>query len=197
MDNCYSFLIALFSLIGNQVSNMNKDSEVLESGELSDESYFCKEITWKISGALKLRDLMKESATFPFAGATWKFRLYLNGLTSDPSEEFIGLNIIRMNSQFPEQGVLFEFRVVAENGEEFENYSTFRNFPLSTLSARRFLWPMKNSAFVDNKDIFPEDGDLTIHCIMMSKKVAVIDRYFQKEVNETFPGKYNSYILHK
>ena len=176
---------------------MKKDSKCLESGELSDESYFCKGITWKIPGALKLRDLVKESPTFPFAGATWKFRMYPNNHTSVPSGEFIGLNIIRKNSKFPEQGVLFVFHAIDKNEQKSERYSTFKNFPLSTFSARDCLWSLKKSTFVDNKDIFLENGDLTIRCIMISKKVAVIDRYSQKEANETFPGKYNLYILHK
>ena len=176
---------------------MKKNSEDLESGELCEESYFCERITWKIPGALKLRDLVKESRTFPFGGATWKFRIYPNNHTSVLSGKRIGLNIIRLNSQFPEQGVFFVFNVIDKNGQEHERCSIFKNFPLSTFSARDCLWSLKKSTFVDNKDIFLENGDLTIRCIMISKKVAVIDRYSQKEANETFPGKYNLYILHK
>lgn len=176
----------------NQVLQMNKDSEKLEEGELSDESFEFKEITWKISNALSLPDSVDykvQSQTFSFAGATWKLLMFPNGQTKYNSKGYIDLMFVRLNSRFPEHSLFYKLCFKTVDGKEFDSISD--NGKITTDFCRcGVINYLKKSKVLDEKERIIQNGVLTIMCQMRSKKTAVIDRCSQIESSTSLFGEY-------
>lgn len=171
---------------------MNKDADELEEGELLDESFEFKEITWKVSNALSLPDSVDykvQSKNFSFAGATWRLLMYPYGQTKYKTAGYIDLNIERLYSRFPEQTVFYKYSFKTVDGKESDSFSgTIKcNRTVSSISVVGFLIKSK---FIDKKDIIVKDGVLTILCEMRVKKIALINKCSQIESVTSFFGEY-------
>lgn len=171
---------------------MNKDSEELEEGELFDETFEFKQITWKISNVLSLPDTVDykvQSQSFSFACSSWKLLMFPYGQTEYKTEGYVDLMIVRLNSPFPEHSVFFKFCFKTIDGEEFESYSDIVKFH-SNFANRGVIRYIKKSIFMNKKDSIVQNGVLTIICQMRIEKIAVIDRCSQVESSTSLLGEY-------
>lgn len=171
---------------------MNKDAEELEEGGLLEESFEFKEITWKVSNASFLPDLVNyevQSQPFSFAGGSWKLAMYPNGQTKHKTEGYIDLNIERLNFRFSELSIFYKFSFKTADGNELNSFSG--NVKLSTKYPVCYVIRyMMKSEFTDKKDIIVQNGFFTITCQMRTKKIAVIDKCSQIESSTSFLGEY-------
>lgn len=101
---------------------MDESSAVQKIGELSDESFLFKEVTWKIPINKILPNQVDNdvpSPTFSFAGATWILHIYPYGRTSPESVGWIELVIERLDYTVPEQSVSYKFYFKTYRGKVF------------------------------------------------------------------------------
>ena len=172
---------------------MDKNSQKLESGELHEESCIWKEISWKISDPFSQKvskDYSTGSPTFSFEGGTWKLRMDAYGET----EGYIDLSLVRLNPPYAEQELWFNFCFITDDGMQFNDSTSSQIFD-SSKASHRCSKVMKKSTFVNYKDIFLQNGVLTIRCRMISPKHTNDRHSHQTEENESFLGEYISYIL--
>lgn len=176
---------------------MNNDAEKSEEGELLDESFEFKEITWKVFNALSLPDSVDykvQSKKFSFAGATWRLVMYPYGQTKYKTEGYIDLTIERLYSRFPEHSVFFKLCFKTVDEKELDSYSNIAKFQTNFCAGGVIRYLIK-SKFVDKKDNIIQNGALTILCQMRAKKIAIIDRCSQTGSFTPFFGEYSSDFL--
>lgn len=170
---------------------MDADSGELDFGDLSDESFDFKEISWKVHNVLSLPETVGyfvQSPSFSFAGATWALRMYPYGHRKK-SQSYIELAITRLNSEIPQHYLFYRFGFKTRRGKECETClrsSLFQNNP------HEWVVPhyLQKVELMKKKDNIAPKGILTITCQVRTKKIAAIDKFCQIETAASQLGKY-------
>lgn len=166
-------------------------------GDILEEAFDFKEITWKIPNFLSLRGPLHfcvKSSSFIFASAIWELRVYPFGNTKT-SHGYISLAIKRLSSRIPKHHVFYKYCLKTQNGEEYEIQYCDDWFTRKSYEWIYFKY-LHRSKLMEIKESVVPNGILTVVCQVRTEKIASInDRSSQTEAKISFPGEYVLCIL--
>lgn len=171
-------------------------SDTQKSGELSDETFLFKEITWKIPIEKILPSSMGldiQSSTFSFAGSTWILHIYPYGSPATSSQGWIAFSIERLDNKVPYQHVSYKFYFKTKRGKEFnpqQDMYTFNEYCKSSC-----LLYMQKTNFLMNEKVLTVRDNFIIVCQMRTQKINGIDMFVQTEAVELFLGEWKYIFL--
>lgn len=171
---------------------MDEASAIQKIGELSDESFLFKEVTWKIPINKILPNQVDndvQSPTFSFAGATWILHIYPYGRTSTESAGWIELLIERLDYKVPEQTVFYKFYFKTHRGKEFNPLNATYVFDDDYIGGWLLYMP-KDNFFLDQK-VVAVKRFLILVCEMRTQKINEIEVLSQTESVKLHSGKEN------